>query len=268
MYLLHFAMLKECPKNLLVLPEGSVDDLDENVIGLFDTSNSNIKIWISGVGCNNVLYPDLELSNLLKNCKGVYSFGLAGSINDNLKVGDFVNVHTVNNLDVNIPGFSMCSTGDKDADSLGCSRSTLLSLSDFNTRVLCYTSNRFVTRDYLDFILKDSGETEYTFYYDAHNYCIDENLVLDALLGNTSHSDPTPNCVVCDMELFYLRRLVDLFSFCSLYSYKMVSDVVCKPDNYKDYEGSFDTVLSKLYYIVNSVFKELSKENDYEDSIS
>lgn len=268
MYLLHFAMLKECPKNLLIVPDGNVDDLDENVIGIFDTPCSNIKIWISGVGCNNILYPNYDLIHLLKDCRGVYSFGLAGSINDNLKVGDFVNVHTVNNLDLNIPGFPMCTSGDKDADSLGCSKSSLLSLSEFNTRAICYTSSRFVTRDYLNFVLKDSGETEDTFYQDSYNYCIDEDMVLGVLLNDKVFTSPNPDCVVCDMELFYLRRLIDLSSFCSLYSYKMVSDVVCKPDNYKDYEGSFDSVLSNLYYIVNSVFKELSKEKDYEDSIS
>lgn len=262
-YLFHFAMMKECPTEFIKLPEGVHDDLSgDDIIGLFDTIYPNIKFWVSGVGCNNVLYPDYEVINYLKTCDYVYSFGLSGSINDNLKVGDLVNVHSVNNLDVKMPGYGLGCTDDFDADCLGCSKSNLTALSDFNTRVICYTSNRFVTKEYLDFLFGDNSDDNLDdFYDDAFNVVFDENIITSLALGVID--EPKKDCIVCEMELFYLKKFVDIINkSCPVCAYKLVSDIVCKHDNYEEYEGSLQTLLSSLHFAVGAAVKELGSDGE------
>lgn len=280
-YLLHFAMIKECPRDLLVLPKDFDGDYD-NIAGLVDTSDPNIKVWISGVGCNNVLFNDSEVIDYIKSCDYIYSFGLAGSIFDNLKVGDFVNIHSVNNLDVKIPHIPMCTTESFISDTLGLSKSSLTSLADFNNRVLCFTSNRFVTKEYLDFLFS-SGEDSMNDFFLGMFDCTNKELLIDYTintfnLDNDSvskydiidedeeleyYDSASSKCLVCDMELFYLAKLVDIINpMCIVYSYKLISDVVCKENNYKDYECSLDSLLSTLYFNVRNVFKELSSKGD------
>ena len=259
-FLLHFAMAKECPRSLIKLSELDEEDFEnDDIVGLFNTEDPNIKVWISGVGCNNILSPERDVIDYIRTCDCIYSFGLAGSLNESLKVGDLVNVHSVNNLDVNVPDFPVCSTGFPEVDCISCFISPLVSLSEFGTRAICYTSNRFVTKDYVDFLFKDSEESVEDFYKDSYSWGMEESMI--ALVMGSTDSKPEEDCVVCDMELFYLRKLSELLNPATLvFSYKLVSDIVCKSDNYKEYEGSLETLLSKLYFTVNSVFKELTAE--------
>lgn len=275
-YLFHFAMMKECPTEFIKLPEDVHDDLSgDDIVGLFDTIYPNIKFWVSGVGCNNVLYPDYEVIDYLKTCDYVYSFGLSGSINDNLKVGDLVNVHSVNNLDVKIPGYGLGCTDDFDADCLGCSKSNLTALSDFNTRVICYTSNRFVTKEYLDFLFGDTSDDDLNDFYEgafnqfaAKNYLdlsFEDNFDIEDMVTSLVGfvDEPKEDCIVCEMELFYLKKLVDIVNkSCNVCAYKLVSDVVCKPDNYEEYEGSLQTLLSSLHFTVGAAVKELGLDGE------
>lgn len=242
----HFAMLKECPLDLIDC--SYKDQFSDNTTGIFKSIYKNIMIWISGVGSNNVLEFDPNVMNYLKQCDTLINFGLCGSIYSNLNVGDIVSVYDVRNLDVKIPDYPLGCTdvsGMSDIDILDLD-SIDSDVCDVVDRVPCYTSNRFVDKEYLDFLDDE-------FVYLSPDGEIDDELY-DLEL-------PLFDSAVCDMELFYLTKLINLVSdsYVSVTSFKMVSDVVEKPDNYEEYEGSIKDLISKLHQAVLKVAKDLGE---------
>lgn len=227
-FLLHFAMMSECPRSILVLDD--IDSITDDTTGLFDSIYKNVKVWVSGVGANRVLTPDLKASlAIVDPTTTVINIGLCGSINDNINVGSIVRVDGSFNMDYKVPGKDwFSSTNNKDDFTLDMERCAIMDKAfPEAVKASCLTSNQFVTKEYVDYMKR--------------------------LVEGDNKSSSLLHEVVCDMELYYLFKLSRILHggcYPPVISFKVVSDVVCKSDNYNQYEVSLKELQAKLYTMV------------------
>ena len=233
--LFHFAMLKECPKSLIAeAPKNyyGAKEYAEGLEGLYDSIYDNLKIWVSGASPNRVLDLTPDLVALLSDCDQIFNFGLCGGISGDLEVGKIVAVDTVANLDLKMPGYKIGQSDNPTADIL-----KLASYPSDSKQVACTTSNKFVTKDYLDFVQKDESSPLTAAYF------ADKNL----------------SGLICDMELFYLVKLAAAFkNSMKISSFKMVSDLVIKDDNYSEYEGTLENLMDGLHAKAEEIAKNIA----------
>lgn len=138
--LIHFAMPEEAAS--------LIGEVVETIPYLKECEEYDV--WITGIGAPNIIRA-ISLIDI-SNYNEVYNIGYCGTNMTNFKVGDLVQVKEARHLDFKLPDYEPTEIPNRESE--------VLSFRDYELPLeVCFSSNRFVTNEHLQYIWNNGPMT-------------------------------------------------------------------------------------------------------------